>query len=237
MAITYGTIERQAHNLLGNVKGADIATVETNYAAASSAANRLNPDFAVTPVHDSLLSAISDIVRAICETPRHPERKGFISLTPTLANQAQLPRANAAGAIFIGVMGRVYDATDQQTCLAAPLDDIRKFNEFAGTIYASWNPYWYALSGNAIEHTRTAGVIIEWPVYARPAFVAAANIPLDDYHEYPLICGAVCHLAPKEGMYLDLFNACKGTWEAHLGGIRAVASPALQTEAASAPAT
>ena len=34
MAFTYGSVERQVHMLLGNVVGADVSTVETNYAAA-----------------------------------------------------------------------------------------------------------------------------------------------------------------------------------------------------------
>ncbi len=235
MAVTYGQVERRVHLLLGNVKGADISTVETNYAAASSSSNRLNPDFAFTPVRDAIVNAVEDLVVAICETPRHPERQIYQGVTSALGNRVNIPSTDSLGNQIIGLWGRVRDGSDGKSCQPRPLDDVQQYNNFSGSIYSGLDPYWYAFNGQQIEHTRTT-VIINVFTFTRPTFTAGDQVPLWDYHEEAVVCGAVARIAPREGVYMELYNACLRYWEAHIAQIRSQGNQAALAVLA-APAT
>src|SRR5262245_43162384 len=172
MSFSYGKVESQVSNLLGTIVGATISTTDTNYAATTSTSNRNNPDFPLKAVEDEIVNAISDIVLTIAETPRHPERNTYRGITAALANLSLVPPTSDVAVPFIGVKGRVYDSGNNKTLLPMPLGKVRSFNEFSGNVYSGFQPYWYAYSGQAIEHTRT-NVIIEGCVWARPTFVTA----------------------------------------------------------------
>lgn len=233
---TYGKVESQVSNLLGLIVGADMSTVGTAYSATASTSNRQNPDFPLPAIQDAIIDAVTEIVRAIAETPRHPERVDFRDISGALSNRATLPQNGQGGTPFIGIFGRVYDSSNNKSLLPAPLDDVRNFNEFAATIYSGFTPYWYAWNGAAIEHTRAA-IFLEGCVWARPAYVAGNQVPLRDYHERALVHGAVVHLALREGAYQALFGGSKAIWDEHLAMIRAIGNAELTTDAMGAPST
>lgn len=223
------------HTLLGNVKGADVSTVETNFAASSSSSNRHNPDFAFTPVQDAVLYAVEDLVQVICETLRHPERANFETVSGTISNRGNIPTTTTLGDQVVGALGRIYDGSDGKSCQARPLDDVQGYNNFSSSsIYTGLNPYWYALNGQQIEHTRTT-VIARVCTFVRPTFGASTSLPVWDHHESALVCGAVVRLAPREGMYQQLFADCQQMWDAHLAQVRALGAQALPTELLAAP--
>jgi hypothetical protein len=236
MSFTYGKIESQVSSLLGLIVGADLATVGTNYSATASTSNRQNPDFAIPAIQDAIIDAVTEIVRTIAETPRHPERVDFRDISGALSNRATLPQNGQGGTLFIGVFGRVYDSSNNKSLLPAPLDDVRNFNEFSATVYSGFTPYWYAWNGAAIEHTRTT-VLIEGCVWARPTYTTGNQVPLRDYHEWPLVHGAIVHLAGREGAYQALWNDSKAIWDEHLAMIRAIGNAELTTDAQGAPST
>lgn len=233
---TYGAIERQVSNLLGLILGATLADVGTNYSATASTSNRMNPDFPLATIQDAIVNAVTEIVRTIAETPRHPERADFRDVSSALGNRATVPQSGQGGTPFIGRFGRVYDSSNAKSLLPAPLDDVRSFNEFASTIYSGFQPYWYAWNGAAIEHTRT-NVFLEGCVWARPTYTTGNDVPLRDYHERALIHGAIVHLAGREAMYQQLFNDSKAIWDEHLTMIRAIGNAELTTDAQGAPST
>lgn len=117
-----------------------------------------------------------------------------------------------------------------------PLETIRDFNLFSSTVYSGFTPYWYAWNGETIEHTRT-GVIIQGCVWVRPTYVAGDNVVLRDYHERPLVHGAIVHLGLHEGQYAEVWQGSKAIWDAHLTTIRAIGNPELTTDAQGAPST
>lgn len=235
MAVTYAQLERQVHNLLGNIKGKDIAEVETAYAAVSSATNRNNPDFAFTPVQDAIVNTISEIVEAIASTPRHPERGSFLSTAIGLVNGQRLPSQNAGGIPFVGIPGGVFDGTTGARLETCPVDQILDYNRFPG-IYAGSDVFWYAYQAEVIVHTRTM-VTIEWCVWQRPTFASAGNIALRDYHEQAVVNGATSFIAQKEGNYSDLVAKCRQLYDDHVAEIMRYGSPTLATTQHSAPAT
>ena len=236
MSFTYGTIERQVSNLLGLIVGATMSDAGTNYSATASTSNRQNPDFPIPAIQDAIVNAVTEIVRTIAETPRHPERADYRDVSGSLANRATLPTTGSGGTAFIGIFGRVYDASNSKSCLPMSLDEVRNFNEFSSTVYSGYTPYWYAYNGAAIEHTRT-NVIIEGCVWTRPTYATASNVALRDYHEKPLVHGAIVHLAPREGAYQELWMDSKAIWETHLAQIRAIGIADLTTDAQGAPST
>ena len=234
MSFSYGTVARQVDNILGTIVGATVATTESNYTATPSTSNRNNPDFPLTAVQDAVLNAISYFVLAIAETPRHPERNAFRGITAPLVNLSLVPPTDALAQPFIGVKGDVYDADDEKVLLPMPVGKVRSYNQFPSIYTALGDVYWYACSGQSIVHTRPA-VIIEGVVWERPSFVSVNPVPLSDIHENPIVMNAVMELAPREGLYLEVWNAAKTISDAHLERIRRLGAPEANTAAQGAP--
>ena len=236
MSITYQQIERQVSAALGTITGGVVSTAETNYTATGDTSTRNSADFPPTMVIDAILGAMTDIVSTICETPHHPERAAFAAVTATLANRDTLPRVTSTSAPIIGTFGRCYDATNNNELIPASLDVIRAYNRNPNSMYTAMglNLYYYAFTGNAIEHTRT-GVKLDCCTWTRPTFSANSNIPLEDYHERGLVAGAVVMLCPREAAYLDAWQAENAVWQAHLTAIRNLGDPASATDAQTAP--
>lgn len=235
MGFSYGKIESQVSNLLGAIVGIDMASAGTNYSAAASTTNRKNPDFPIPAVQDAIVNAVTDVVLAIAETPRHPERMNYLGITAALANRSSVPATDSLASPFVGVKGRVYDSVNSKSLLPDDLEAIRSFNEHTN-VYSGFTAYWYAYNNNIIEHTR-ANVIIEGCVWSRPTFVTANNIPLSDIHEEAVVQRAVMHLCQREAAYLELWNAAQTIWDDHIGRIRALGAPEVNTEANAAPTT
>lgn len=215
------------HQLLGNVLGGDIATIETNYAAASSNTNRLNPDFAFTPVRDAILDALSEIVVAISETPGHTDRQLVEEIFSGLATGATIPNTSGTGAFRLGVVGRVEDSSTGVTCNPTTLDKIRDYRLYSSTIYAGVDIYWYAIiDGLKIIHTRSA-VYLYWPTFTRPTYNPASTYYLSDTYVPLTVAGAVAKMAPKEGQYMRLFEAMNGFYQKGLDLIRNYKTPEM----------
>lgn len=156
MSVTYRQIERMVHQQLANVVGGTVTDVETNYAAASSVTNRLNPDFAYTPVQDAIFETVADIIRVIASNPAYHEWRDFTTTVSSLGYGANIPQLNSLGtAQLIGVIGLVADASNAEPCALLPLDRVRDFHKYSSTVYSSLDVYWYALDGQKIYHTRT----------------------------------------------------------------------------------
>lgn len=235
MAITYDKVTQEVLNLLGAVLGSIASAADTNYTATPSTSTVIGPDFLASQVLDAIVQAQGEIVEAIASTPRHPEREGFADVTVSLANFAAIPRTGSGGATIIGVPGFVRDASDSIACLPTDLDKVRDFNRFSSTVYSGFSPYWYAINGNRIEHTRT-NVVIEVCVYTRPT-TFTSNIALDDWHESGLVQGAVAKLALKESSFAELYQGANAMWMAHLAQIRNYAQPELYGMATAAPSS
>ncbi|MCI0748166.1 MAG: hypothetical protein L0Y58_22395 [Verrucomicrobia subdivision 3 bacterium] len=221
MATTYGEVEREVHQILANVAGGDVATVETNYVAVSSNTNRLNPDFAFTPVRDAVIESIIEILLAIADTPRYPQWPSYSDSSTNLSNGALRPTVDSLGNNIVGVWGQVEEFTTARPCLPAPLDRIRDYNLYSTTIYAGLDVYWWALDAEKIYHTRADGVRAYFCTLVRPVFNPTSFISLFDDQVPALVQGAVAKMAEKEGRYAALFTASSGLFQAHLAGIRA----------------
>lgn len=233
MSTTYGQIEREVHHLLANIVGGQVSDVETNYTAASSTSNRLNPDFAFTPVRDAIIEAIIEIFHAIAETPRHPHWNIYSTFTSSLSNGNQIPNTSPLAEQLIGAFGDVVDSATTRVCLPMPLDKVRDYNIYSSTVYSGLDVYWYALDGFRIFHTRSA-VKMQYNVLTRPTFVAANNITLYDNHVPFIVWGAVARLAIKEGRYREVYEAANQHFNDYLASIRAW-SQATGTEDAYIP--
>lgn len=235
MAITFEKVTQQALNKLGAVLGATASAAQTNYDASPTTATVIGPDFTPSMVNDAVAATLGEIVEAIASTPLHPERQRFADVTASLANLAAIPQVGASAARIIGVPGFVRDAVDSRACLPQTLDAVRSYNRHAATIYADFSPYWYAINGGRIEHTRT-NVVIEVCVYTRPTSFTG-NIGLEDWHEGGLVWGAVAKLAPKESLFADLYAVADKCWQDHLAKIRAYTDPAAYGIATAAPSS
>lgn len=235
MAITYESVIQQILNALGAVKGATASQSDSNFTASPSVSTVIGPDFVPSMVQPALAIAIGRTVEAIASTPRHPERQRFADVTDPLADGDDIPETGSTGARIIGVPGFVRDASDTRACLPAPLDTVRSYNRFSGTIYADLDPYLYCINGNRIEHTRPS-VEMEVCVYTRPSSFAG-DIPLDDWHEGGLVAGAVAELALKESMFESLYTGAKTRSDDHLAQIRNYGNPDLYGKAQAAPSS
>ena len=226
MATTYGTVERQVHQALANISGSDVATVETNYAAASSSANRLSTDFAFTPVRDAILEAQGEAVLAIAETPGHVDRPNIEDIFSALTSGATIPTTNGSGAFRVGSVGRVGDGANGKTCNPTTADRMRDYDLYSATVYAGSNAYLYTvIDAQVIWHTR-ATVFLYWPVYSRPTFAAGSNIYLPDRYSSLIVVGAVMRLAPKEARYMPLYESMHQLWVEGIQAIKAYKLPA-----------
>ena len=236
MAITYGKIESEVSNLLGNIVGSTMADANTNYAATASTSNRLNPDFSPNAVQDAILAIMSEIAYTIFSTPRHPERAGFVSFSTLLTNGAPIPTTDSGGTnLVVGIPGIVRDASTAVVCTPMDLDQIAAYNRFKASIYSGYELYHYALNGDRIYHTRT-NVTVEWPTWVRPSsWTAGDNILFLDYHETGIVMGAVARLALAEGMYAAMAQQAAQYYTSHLERIRSIADPMLMTTAEAAP--
>lgn len=235
MPITFESIIQQILNELGAIKGATAVDAATNFNASPSTSTVIGPDFVPDHVQPALAATISETVECIAATPRHPERQRYADVTTSLANRAAIPRTGSGGLTIIGVPGFVRDAVDSVACLPNSLDAIRSYNRFPTTVYAEFSPYWYAINGNRIEHTR-GNVIIEVCVFSRPtSFTGAIN--MDEWHEGGLVAGTVAKLALKESMFADLYDAANKRREDHLAKIRNYAAPELYGLATAAPSS
>jgi len=234
MSITFEKVIQQTLNRLGAVLGSTAVTADSNYTATPSTATVIGPDFVPSQVNDAVASTIGEIVEAIASTPKHPERQRFADVTASLANLATIPQTNAAGtARIIGLPGFVRDAADNRACLPMSLDAVRSFKQYPA-IY-NFNPYWYAINGGRIEHTRS-NVVIEVCVYTRPTSFTG-NIALEDWHEGGLVAGAVAKLALKESVFVDLYQGANAEWMTHLAEIRNYIQSDLYGKAQAAPSS
>lgn len=219
---TYGQIEREVHILLANIVGGDVTTMETNYAAASTAANRQNPDMGFTPVRDAIIEAMAKIRLAIAETPRYPDWTTLATFINGLGSPSNLPEGTGAGVPRIGPIGVVEDAETARPMILAPLASIRDHNINSTGIYAGADVYLYAFSGHFLYHTRPVTLARAWfNTYERDVFSFANPIPLRDHHAQAIVQGAIDIIAQKEGRYQSLQATARASFEAHLAGIRA----------------
>lgn len=235
MAITFEKVTQEILNVLGAVLGSTPADAQTAYTVSPSITTVIGPDFLASQVQDQLAATLGEIVEAIASTPLHPERQRFADVTAALANRDPIPRLGSGGLTIIGIPGFVRDSVDSVACLPQSLDAIRSFNRFAATIYDGFTPYWFAVNGNRIEHTRTA-VVMEVCVYTRPSSFTGA-IGLDDHHEGGLVQGTVAKLALKESLFESLFTGANSAWMAHIAQIRSYGNPASYGLTAAAPSS
>jgi len=233
MAITFERVIQEILNELGAIKGATPADAQANFNAAPSTATVIGPDFVPAMVEPALAATIGETVEAIASTPLNPERGRFESDTVALANNAVIPRTDSGGNTIIGVPGRVRDAANGKLLLPVSADRVRDFNEFSGSVYGGYTPYWYAIVGGAVLHTRQS-VLIRVCTFTRPT-AFTGNINLDDWHEGGLVAGSVEKLALKENLFAELFNGANVRWKDHLAQVRSYGNPALYSAAQSAP--
>jgi hypothetical protein len=222
MPVAYNKIFQEVANMLGAVAGSDATAAEANYVATLSSSTVVGPDFTLTMITDAVVGALDEIVKALSETPRHPDRAAFLALSGNLASGAALPTAISAVSV-LGILNRVIDSSDSRALIPAEMDKVRSYLRFSSTIYAGLDPYWYVIDGNTILHTRS-NVKVEAFCWNRPASFSG-NIPVPDQYERVLVCGAVSMLANKEGQYAPLGAACAGEFLQGLAAIRSLGRP------------
>lgn len=225
MSVAWNKVKQEVANLLGAVAGVTAAAADTNYVATIADGTLVGPDFTKSQIEDALVHTLGDIVEAIASTPLHPEAVRFQAQTSNLAEGALIPRTDSGGNPIIGPIRAVRDTSDSRPLIVTDLDKIRSFSRFASTVYSGFSPYWYAIDGYRIWHTR-ANVIVDVFAFSRPTSFAG-NIPVDDIHERGLVCGAVAALALKEGMFNALAQGMAAEYMRHLQEIRAYGRPML----------
>lgn len=232
MATSWNSIFQRIAHVLGAVKGAKVADAETNFIALLSSATLIGPDYTESPIKNAAVSALGQIVKAISETPLHPEWADFRALTTALASGAQIP-ASVGSVPRIGRIGSVLDSGDAEPLERATLDVVRSYNRYKTTLYSQSSPNKFAISADTIEHTRTA-VVVEVFCFQAPTDFSG-NIPIRDMHDRTIICGGVLLLAPKESMYRELFEMADKIYMADIASIRELGNPQAYTEASAAP--
>lgn len=237
MAFTYNTVANEVAYLFGNILGATVATAQTNYAATQSNTTLKGPDFISGAIQDAILDTQMELVEAISLNPYHPERFRYSDVVFSVPSGGGLPATGTnSGLRILGIPSAITDNVNLIPLIPAPLAKIRAFNRYtsAGQIYNGKNEYWYNWDGRNIYHTRalvTIGVV----AFDRPTFTAGLNVNLGDYLQTALIMGAVRRLAPKEGMYLSLYDRANTIFAEAVANIRGYNSELYGGQSLAAP--
>lgn len=228
MAFSYRTVFRQVALRVNALVGTDTAGIETSYidTTLTSGTDIDSVIFPYTSIKDALLSAEEEIVACIAGQTDHPYRAFFHNVSGNLANGAVLPTVDGSGQTnpVVGVPGTARDTTDSIVCTAQPLSVIKNIRRNSGSFLIS-DYYYYNITGNRINHTRT-NVILDLCVYNRATQETAltaslanttGNSVLPDALEFMLMCGSVSRLVRDDefgsqaSIYRNYFESAKSS--------------------------
>jgi hypothetical protein len=215
MSVPYSVVLRETAIRANAIVGPIPSTLETNYVVSPLTTTQVQSSiFSFTAIKDAVLNAEERLAWAIADTADHPWRTYMSLVTSDLANAAILPATSSGSVPIIGVWGAVVDSTSAFPCSQMPLDQVRRRAINANTQFKC-PVYWYNITGNRIEHTRT-NVKVEVCGYSRSTqsttFDANGNILLPDALEYAYVCGAVSMLVrddewkEQSQIYASYFN-------------------------------
>lgn len=197
MGVPYHDILAAVAMRTNALNGASAAALETTYNVRPlTAANFQSTIFPFTDYRTAILSAEQKLAQVIAPSNDEAMRAPLFTQTAALASGAVLPAVNSAGVSIIGHYGAVLDGTDTSVaCTKQPVQVIRR--RLATPAIWKIPVYYFAYTGNRIEHTRTT-VILECPVYDYEAQVTAFNanddMLLADGLMEALICGGMTML-------------------------------------------
>ena len=201
MALTYGQILNQAALRLGAsgvIAGSQMADVETNYNDPTfDAGNIDSPRFLFSAQKDALRLAEEKIGTAIANIPDHPLRSFLTSFSANVASRATIPNADVSGNKKVGVIGNIYDTTDNTLLTYKDISEVERLLRLKSNAVLAGNYYFYNIHGAKIIHTRT-NVKIEFCTYNQTTQKTAINnnstCLLPDSEEELLVCGEISYL-------------------------------------------
>ena len=215
MSVNYHDILAAVALRANALVGAKAAPLEATYITRPlTSADFQSSIFPFSDFRTAILSAEQKLAQTIANSNDESQRAYLMSQTAGLVNGDLLPSADLTGAPIIGPYGAVVDGTDTSiVCTRQPVQIVRRFN--ANTALWSIPLYYFAFTGNRIEHTRST-VILECPVYDYgaqvTAFDADGDMVLADGLMEALICGGISMLIRDDEfmeqakMYVTYFN-------------------------------
>lgn len=155
MATTYTPIWRQIALRANQFKADSATALNTAYTATTPGTTELGDraiEFPKLAIDDAILNAGDDIVTAIGENPKSPYRTHFADVTGNISNDgAIIPTTSNTSKPIVGVLGSIFDATDNRELQDRPLPMVRS----AKTVTLKMSLYYYASDGKRMWHTRT----------------------------------------------------------------------------------
>lgn len=218
MAVTFAQAHREVAQILNALAGAQVATRETAYNAASitTAGVGDSPVFNPQFIIERVLDVHGQLAQEICAVRTHPWRAYFASNTGSLSNAAQLPTQDAANKPIIGAWGDVAVGNIPLTWVS--WEEMRAWLLHTTSLFTA-QPYIYTMQGNKFYCSSATGTI-ECCVYDRDDYVGATNIGLPDVLLAALVNGAAAQIV-VESMYADQAGYYLSIYQAAVEAIRA----------------
>lgn len=205
MATVYSKVIKETALRINGIAGSLVATVETNYASASTTTTELdNPRYPPAAIKDAVLDAEALIALAVANCKDHPWRQYMVAASATVNNGGQLPTVdNSTGRPYIGVFDPPYISATGRQLEQAEYGDVRAYNN--DSTYFGTNPSIYALRGDKVFHTQSNGtVVLTGCSFERSAqataLAANGNILFPDM-AVPLYWSGAVSLLTRDGEY------------------------------------
>jgi hypothetical protein len=169
-------------------------------ANTSYAATVTDPRFYNSQISDAVLAADADVVRAICNNPKHPRRQGFITTQSGVSHGAQLTaHAGPVEGVQFAITATTWTGTRPGSLAPREAIDFDNLNPRAKTLL----PCRYFIDGDTIFHNKTgllAGDASAVSVnVAYPAFTKTSACQSPDEMLLPVVHGALAILMNVEG--------------------------------------
>lgn len=210
MAFTYPDLEAAIHIELKNLSGVDAIAAQTVMESPITPARLLRPDYPQENVRRAALASVFEIVKAICETDKHPDRVLFaIDEGPIMQN-----RAGVLLQPSMGPYGAFRDATSGEPLRRASMAMVsRLLDPDLASIFDPMLHHAFALQGQKVwfkcpassaRYERygftelTIDVAFTWTINPIPELsIAKVATPLGQEYFQAATSGAVRALALK----------------------------------------
>ena len=177
MPLAYNFIKREYALRTGSSIGTGQATLEASY-TGSWATSLDGSEIPISAIKTQILNIERELAHIIGSDAQHPYRSMLYGRSVGLANLANTPTLDNAGAEFIGVFDAVTDSSDFTPLTVQPTQTI---SDELDPFFDDTDLYNYDIRGNKIRHTRTLvymeGCVWDYTIRAA-AYDADGNSPL-----------------------------------------------------------
>lgn len=204
MATNYSTVIKETALRINGIAGAQVATVETNYASTVISTSALdNPRYPPSAITDAVLDAEAMIAHAIANTKDHQWREYMREVSNFVNNGDPLPTTGQASGVYIGALNPLFATSGARQLEQAEYEDVRAY--LNDTSYYATNPNIYALRGGLVFHTmgsnaaKFSGCVFSRS--ARATALAANSAILFPDVAVPLYWAGAVSLLTRDGEY------------------------------------